>query len=71
MSIVEEKECYVKTRRAKSSELDIDLAHLSLAESRPMTYKINLVSASKVIIFDSFFNRQDDRQAENRALRYG
>lgn len=32
---------------------------------------INLMYANKVIIFDSSFNPQDDRQAENRAHRVG
>lgn len=32
---------------------------------------INLVAANKVILFDSSFNPQDDRQAENRAHRVG
>ncbi|KAH8814966.1 family helicase/ATPase-like protein [Xylogone sp. PMI_703] len=32
---------------------------------------INLMCANKVIIFDSSFNPQDDRQAENRAHRVG
>ena len=32
---------------------------------------INLAKASKVIIFDSGFNPQDDVQAENRAHRIG
>ena len=48
-----------------------DSVPVFLLSTRAGAFGINLVAASKVIIFDQSFNPHDDKQAEDRAHRVG